>query len=466
MSQSRNLNVAPATAPSQSGGSGAITGELPAYRRSERAPESRRDRWLTGSAALPLGLAFLVGMVGCTTLIVLDASVLRSGIVPHQPSIAGYLQALGSRLDFKTFLIALLAMTACYAGVVVVGRALPLRVVVGAIVLLHLIVLAGPILLSQDVFSYIAYARLGVEHGLNPFTHGPAAAAHDSVFPYVGIVWRHTPAAYGPLWTLASYPVAPLGLEASLWVMKVVAGAASLGTVWLVWRSARRLGRDPLLPTLLLGLNPLLIIYDVGGVHNDLVMGFFMMLGVWLTLEARDGLGAAAVIAGAAVKATCAVVLPFMLLSRRRLSLISGTVIALAAIAVVSVAVFGTHALDFVSVLRRQQSFVSTDSFPNEVAHLFGRAGVFPVDRALLRVALGLVAAYLLFRVWRGYDWISASGWTLLAIAVTTTWLLAWYVIWTLPLAVIARDRRLLWATLAVGALFIAHQTSPLFSPL
>jgi hypothetical protein len=195
-------------------------------------------------------------------------------------------------------------------------------------------------------------------------------------------------------------------------------------------------------------------------------MGFFMMLGVWLTLEARDAVGAGAVIAGAAVKATAVAVLPFMLLARRRLSLITGTVIALVLIGVVSVAVFGTHALDFVAVLRRQQSFVSTDSFPNEVAHLFGLAGVFPIDRALLRVGLGLVVAYLLFRVWRGYDWLSAAGWTLLGIAVTTTWLLAWYTLWTLPLAVLARDRRVLWATLAVQGLFIAHQTAPLFSPL
>ena len=65
---------------------------------------------------------------------------------------------------------------------------------------------------------------------------------------------------------------------------------------------------------------------------------------------------------------------------------------------------------------------------------------------------------------WRGYDWVAASGWALLAIAVTSTWLLAWYTLWSLPLAAVTRDRRLLWTTLAVQALFIAHQTSPLFA--
>jgi hypothetical protein len=52
----------------------------------------------------------------------------------------------------------------------------------------------------------------------------------------------------------------------------------------------------------------------------------------------------------------------------------------------------------------------------------------------------------------------------MLAIAVTTTWLLAWYTVWALPLAVLARDRRVLWAALGVQALFFGHQLSPLFT--
>jgi alpha-1,6-mannosyltransferase len=271
---------------------------------------------------------------------------------------------------------------------------------------------------------------------------------------------------YGPLFTLASYPLAPLGVNGALWGMKLLAVAASLGTVWLVWRCARALDRDPIVPTLLLGLNPILLIYDVGGAHNDLEMAFLMMLGVWLTLRGRDAIGAASVVAGAAVKATAVIVLPFMLLARRRVGLVTGTAIAGAATAAVAFGVFGAHSLDFVSALQKQQSFVSTDSFPNEVAHLFGLAGVFPSDRIFLRLAAVAVVVYVLWRVWRGYDWLSGATWALLAVAVTTTWLLAWYVMWSLPLAVIARDRRVLWSVLAVEGLFFAHQMSPLFSPV
>jgi hypothetical protein len=61
---------------------------------------------------------------------------------------------------------------------------------------------------------------------------------------------------------------------------------------------------------------------------------------------------------------------------------------------------------------------------------------------------------------------VAASGWTLLAISVTSTWLLAWYILWPLPLAVVCRDRRLLAATLGVQALFVIHQISPLLAPV
>jgi len=130
--------------------------------------------------------------------------------------------------------------------------------------------------------------------------------------------------------------------------------------------------------------------------------------------------------------------------------------------ALIAYLAFGVRGVDIVSALNRDASFVSTDSFAVEIAHTLGKPGVFPVDHALLKAALVLVMLYLLWRTWRGYDWVAASGWALLAISVTSPWLLAWYILWPLPLAAVVRDRRLLVATLAVQALFIVHQLSPL----
>jgi alpha-1,6-mannosyltransferase len=441
-------------------------------------PVVRSERWAPAFATL-LALVLLAA----TVEVVLDGAVGHSALIPKQPAIAGWLSGIGERLGFRVFLIALLAATGAYGGLLAlaarsraaaaagVRTALSRRGAIALVAALHAVVFVGPVLLSTDVFSYIAYARMGVEHGLNPYTHGPAAIVGDPVFVYVGHVWRHVATAYGPLYTLLSYPLAPLGVEGALWGMKLMALLSSAGTLWLTWRCAQTRGYDPVLALVAVGTNPLYVIYGLGGAHNDLLMLLLMMVAVALTLRGevsprREAAAAATIVAGALVKATVAALLPFMILSRRRLAPVLGALAAALAGAAVAYVAFGSHGVNIVAALNRDAAFVSSDSFANEIAHLFGKPGVFPVDHDLLKAGLVIVVLHLAWRTWRGYDWVAASGWALLAISVTSTWLLAWYIVWPLPLAVIARDRRLLAATLTVQALFVLHQIAPLLAPV
>jgi Glycosyltransferase family 87 len=446
------------------------------------------DRAAPGRVTLALaGLCVLV-LLAATLEVVLDGAVGHSPLIPGSPGITGWLQwGIGERLGFRVFLIALLSFTGAYAGLLVLARRISAdrRAAHWSIVLvgtLSLIVCAGPILFSTDVFSYIAYARMGVLHGFDPYLHGPIRIEYDPIFKYVGEDWLKVATAYGPLYTLISYPLALLGAKGAVWGAKVEALAACAGTLALTWRCARARGYDPAVALVAVGANPLWVLYGLGGAHNDVIMTFFMMAAVALVVSEENPTslgssprgrflgnrevwaGASAVAAGM-VKATGAVLLPFMLLARRDWRTLAGAVGGLVAIALVSYPVFGLHGLDVISALNRDAALVSTDSFPNEIAHLLGKPGVFPADHTLLKVALVMIVLHLLWRTWRGYDWVSASGWTLLAIAVTSTWLLAWYTLWALPLAMVARDRRLLIAIFAVQALFIVHQTAPLFSP-
>jgi alpha-1,6-mannosyltransferase len=429
-----------------------------------RLARARSEWWATALAgALALALAAV------TAKLVLDAAGGHRPLVPLSPDISSWLRGIGQRLEYQDFLILLLVSAGLYGGLLALARFVSKTTAVVLVVALHAFVFAGPILLSTDVFSYIAYARMGVEHGLNPYLHGPVAIVHDPVYPYVGQDWKHVATAYGPLYTLLSYPLAPLGLRGALWGMKLEAQLASALTLWLVWRSARGRELGGVFALLAVGANPLYVIYGVGGAHNDLIMMAAMMAAVSLTLRGRDAAASAAVVAGAFVKVTVAALLPFMLLAdraRHARAQLAGAAVAVAVGAVVALAAFGAHGLDLIAALNRDAAFVSTDSFPTEIAHLFGKRGVFPVDHDLLKAALAVIVAYLLWRTWQGFDWVAAAGWTLLAIAVTSTWLLAWYILWPLPLAAVARDRRLLVATLAVQALFIVHQTAPLLAPV
>jgi alpha-1,6-mannosyltransferase len=458
---------------------------------------ARTEKWRLASA----GVCGFV-LLAATVEIVLDAAQRHSPLVPRSPQISGWLTSLGGeRLGYRVFLIALLAASVAYGVLLALLRGhtgapavdrderdasdgesssshvLPVadesphersisRWAIGFVALLNLIVFVGPILISTDVFSYLAYARMGVVHGINPYTHGPVSIVGDPVFYYVGHDWLRVATAYGPVYTLLSYPLGALGLVGGLWGMKLYALIASFATLALTWNVARRRGHDRVFALLAVGANPLYVIYGLGGAHNDLIMLALMMAAVAFTLSDRDAAAGATVVVGALVKATVAALLPFMILARRRSAAVYGALAALGLCALAGYLVFGIHGIDVVSALNRDSAFVSTDSFPNELAHLFGKPGVFPVDHDLLKAALVLIILHLLWRTWRGYDWVAASGWALLAISVTSTWLLAWYILWPLPLAVVTRDRRLLLATLFVQGLFIAHQTSPLFAPV
>lgn len=421
--------------------------------------------------ARTLAAVFSALLIAGTLEIVIDASVGHSPLVPKSPSIAKWLGFAGERLGYRVFLIALLVLVGSYAGIVLLAanrrlQAISVRWAIALVAVLELIVFIGPILLSTDVFSYIAYARMGVVHDVNPYIHGPHSIFGDSVYKYVGSDWRKVATAYGPVYTMLSYPLAPLGVTGALWGAKTQALLASAGTLALTWRCARLRGLDAKLALLVVGANPLYFIYGLGGAHNDLIMVLLVMAGVAFALTGREALSGAAIVGGTLVKATAIVPLPFLVLSRRRIGPVAGAVVVALVGAILAIVAFGIQGVDIISALNRDAGFVSTDSFPTEIAHLFGKPGVFPVDHDLLKAALVGIVLYLMWRTWRGYDWIAASGWTLLAIAVTSTWLLAWYTLWTLPLAAISRDRRLLAATFAVQALFVLHQNAPLLAPV
>jgi alpha-1,6-mannosyltransferase len=347
-----------------------------------------------------------------------------------------------------------------YVGVLFRVRDLPGRALLWTIAGLHLLFLLAPPLLSRDVFSYLAYARLGVEHSLNPYTHAPLDIPGDRVFAYAGS--RDAVSVYGPLFTLLTYPLAPLGLSAGLWVLKAVAATCSLGIVGLVWKGARLLGRDPLLPAAFVGLNPLVLVHVVGGAHNEALVVLLSVAGVvvWVSGHRSRVTGTALASVGASIKASAGLVVPFLVLGSRErwLRALVAAVVVLVVTAVIGLAVFGTHALDALSFLNSNQARSSRWSFPYKTAQLLG--ALLPGDRldyrtaarVLWGAAFGCVFLWLLWRTWRGMDPVRAAGWATLAILIASAWLVPWYVLWLLPLAALADDRRLMAASVALSA--------------
>jgi Glycosyltransferase family 87 len=424
-----------------------------------------------------LGALGLLGVVTTVFLLTAGAAAGPSQYVPSRSGgwpgwMAGPLEGLGVGIGNDSFQTLTLIMCASYLLVLLAARTLPGRALAMAIGAAYAILLLGPPLISQDVFGYLSFARLGALHGFDPYTHVAAEAPTDPVFGFVGWPFLHSP--YGPLFTLASYATAPLGLAGGLWALKAVAVASSLGATALIARAAGRLGHSRCWAAAFVGLNPVLLELAVGGAHNDTLILLLLAVALALTagLSPRFRAAAIAVVASVGIKVTGGLVLPFLVLAppraRQRLEMAGIAGLSLAVLAAVGLIGFGAHALGFLSAVGEQQQMVSTHSVPAETARLVGLSGTPTWWRHLFVGVFVAVLAVALWRTARGADWRVAAGWTTLALLFSSAWLLPWYVIWVLPLAAVGSDRRLRAATLifcAYAVLIHLPLADPLLNP-
>ena len=70
----------------------------------------------------------------------------------------------------------------------------------------------------------------------------------------------------------------------------------------------------------------------------------------------------------------------------------------------------------------------------------------------MLFVLLVAVIVSMTVWTWRTRRWLTASGWVTLALIVTLSWTLPWYIAWLLPFAALSRSRVLRVAAAMVGA--------------
>jgi Glycosyltransferase family 87 len=423
---------------------------------------------VSARARATLGGGALVGLLAASfALAAAGAARPRSWYVPASIGggfpgwLAGPLHGVGLTLSAQTGAVLLAVMFACYLVALACAGALPARWAIGGIVAVHVVFLLAPPLFSADVFGYIDYARLGVVHGLSPYSHGAAAAAHDPVTRFVR--WHDIATPYGPVFTLASYPLAWVSVAVALWTLKAAAALLSLVCVALVWRIAARRGVAPLPAAMLVGLNPLLLAYGVGGAHNDFLLMALVLGAVALTLAGREAAGGLAIAAGIGVKATAGLVAPFLLLgAERRGRLLVGIAAGVVVVVLAGAIAFGADGLGFIHQIREQQHLVALYSVPRRLAAWLG----FDHIPFALRIACGLVfggsAVGLLLWTWRGGDWLVAAAWATLVLLLTTAWIVPWYVVWLLPLAAATAGRRLRLATLLLCTYIVLTRTIPI----
>jgi hypothetical protein len=499
---------------------GRAAGDAPSAGAS-KWPWRRRDATLARlDGGVLVGALSLAAILALSIFVVLVAANRPSVIAPttHTGFFPGWMAGpLGGMLPGFTnsattlkylFTGAIVAMYVSYLLVLKYVPRLPARWLIATILAAHAIYLLSPPLALTDLFNYINYGRMEVVHNLNPYTTIPILEPHNDP-SFLLSNWHELLSPYGPLFTLVTFAVVPLGIGGSFWALKALLVVTSLATILLVWKSALLLKRDPRAAVALVGLNPIVLVWGLGGDHNDFLMLFFIMLGFYLLLLARAraqgpndaagaldgasagtplaaqiggpganpragagavrslrgwllplstldaGAGGAFVIA-IGLKASAAVLVPVVLASLLRLpralvQFVLGMLVTGVLVAAVSLLAFGLHIPD----LSTQSELVTSESIPNLVGLLFGAGGETEFVRGIASAALVASVAWCSWFAWRRRDTITASGWASVALLVTLSWVLPWYVLWTLPLAALSRSRRLRAVVLVLGAYMI-----------
>ena len=461
------------------------------------AVAERRERAIAVSALAAIVLCAAIVVVVAADRPSLFSATTRTGFFPHW--MAGPLGGLLPGLTRSSTALKYLftgAIVVMYASYLLALRYVPLlraRWAIGALLAAHVCFFLSPPLALTDIFNYVNYGRMEVVHHLNPYTTIPILEPHGDPSFYLSN-WHQLLSPYGPLFTLMTFALVPLGVAGSFWAIKAILATVSLATIFLVWKCARILGRDPVAAIVLVGLNPIVLVWGLGGDHNDFLMVFCIMLGFYLLLRAgawvagdqqielnspatepaqRGGLretllgwlwplaplefgAGVAFVTAAAIKASGAILIPVVLVAllrspRRVVQIVLGMVAAGIAVAAASLLAFGLHVPD----LSTQSKLVTSLSAPNLLGLALGSGGETEGLRTVLSVVLILVVLCCCVLAWRRRDAITASGWVTVALLLTLGWVLPWYVLWLLPLAALSSSRRLRTTALVLGVYLI-----------
>jgi hypothetical protein len=391
-----------------------------------------------------LGLA----LVGLLALAVAAASARGSPLSPGQPELTdlpGFVFLVATGGAFALYVLALWVIRRCGPN---------LAAVCCVAVAIQLIPLAGPLLLSRDVYAYWTYGRLFSAHDANPYAVPPSTYASDPGERQMAPAWQGTRSVYGPVFSAASAGLARAtgrSAETTAFTYRLLAALGVIAVVGL----AAVIAPVPAFAAAFVGWNPLLAVDFGGGGHNDVWMVAFVLGALALASRGRPALAGASWAIAAGVKWVPLALVPLSLVAaggRNARRMAAGFVVVATAIAAAAYLVFGSAWLSALAPLVHHRAGFS---LPSRLAELG-----FPRPLADLSAAVPLLVAlpWLLRDARAGRPRLGlATG----LLVIASPWVLPWYAVWTVPLAAVEEDR-LAWVVALVACAYLLPDRIPL----
>lgn len=185
----------------------------------------------------------------------------------------------------------------------------------------YMILLVSYPAFSHDIFNYIFDARIVTKYGLSPYHFTALDFPND---PWTRFMrWTHRYYPYGPLWLILTSPFSFFGFGKfvlTLALFKLLFFLVAIGNVWLIAKLLQRVNQQKrLFGILFFSLNPLVMIESLVSPHNEAVMFFFTLLGLFFLLSSRRFMAMLAISVSALIKFLPIFYLPLLVVSEKSL---------------------------------------------------------------------------------------------------------------------------------------------------
>lgn len=142
---------------------------------------------------------------------------------------------------------------------------------------------------SYDVFNYIFDAKIVTQYQENPYLKKALDFPSDPMLSFMR--WTHRVYPYGPVWLGLTIPLSFIGLQKfvlTFFIFKSLALGAYLGTVYFLYKTLRKVSPEHAFSGMtFFALNPLVLIESLVSGHNDIVMMFFAVTGIYFLVQKK-----------------------------------------------------------------------------------------------------------------------------------------------------------------------------------
>lgn len=168
---------------------------------------------------------------------------------------------------------------------------------------------------SYDLFNYIFDAKIVTFYHQNPYLHKALDYSADPMLSFMH--WTQRTYPYGPVWIGLTAPISFIGIQFFLptfFLFKIFISACFLGTVFFISKILQKVSsEDELFGVAFFALNPLVVIESLVSAHNDIVMMFFAIWALYLSMNMKYARSILLFILSVGIKFATAFVLPVYL---------------------------------------------------------------------------------------------------------------------------------------------------------